>query len=51
MAKLLYGRDTVCLGEFGKTLSGHVCFEEQEFFPAAEQVVPHHLLKAALGAD
>lgn len=25
--------------------------EERELFLAAKQVVPHHLLKAALGAD
>lgn len=51
MAKSLCARDTACLGEFAKTLSDHVRFEEQELFPTAEQVVPHHLLKAALGAD
>lgn len=51
MAKLLCGRDTVCMGDFGKTLSDHVRFEEQELFPIIEQVVPNDLLKAALGAD
>lgn len=50
MAKALCNRDTVCLGEFGKTLSDHVRFEEQELFPTAEQVVPNELLRAALGA-
>ena len=50
MVKSLRDRDTACLGEFAKALSGHVRFEEQELFPAAEQVVPHHLLEAALGA-
>lgn len=51
MANALCSRDTACLGEFGKTLSDHVRFEEQELFPTAEQVVPTELLKAALGAD
>lgn len=51
MANALCGRDTACLGEFGKTLSDHVRFEEQELFPITEQVVPNDLLKAALGAD
>ncbi|BAN34300.1 hypothetical protein SCD_n00451 [Sulfuricella denitrificans skB26] len=51
MAKALCGRDTLCLGEFGKTLSDHVRFEEQELFPTTEQVVPNELLMAALGAD
>lgn len=51
MAKALCARDTLCLEEFGKTLSDHVRFEEQELFPTAEQVVPSELLKAALGAD
>lgn len=51
MANALCSRDTACLGEFGKTLSDHVRFEEQELFPIAEQVVPTELLNAALGAD
>lgn len=51
MAKLLCGQDAACLGEFGKTLSDHVRFEEQDLFPIAEQVVPNDLLKAALSAD
>lgn len=50
MAGLLRGRDTVCLGDFGKTLSEHIRFEEQELFPSAERAVPNDLLKAALGA-
>lgn len=51
MAKSLCAHDMACLGEFGKALSDHVRFEEQELFPITEQVVPNDLLKAALGAD
>lgn len=51
MAKLLCNRDAACLGEFGKSLSDHVRFEEQELFQTAEQVVPNELLKAALSAN
>ncbi|HUX62424.1 hemerythrin domain-containing protein [Sulfuricella sp.] len=51
MANALCSRDPACLGEFGKTLSDHVRFEEQGLFPIAEQVVPTELLNAALGAD
>lgn len=48
MVKMSRERNTTCLGEFAKTLSDHVRFEEQELFPTAERVVPHHLLEAAL---
>lgn len=50
MVESLRERDTAYLGEFAKALSDHVRFEEQELFPAAERVVPHHLLEAALGS-
>lgn len=51
MANLLRNLDTTCLGEFGKALSSHVRFEEQELFPATELAVPNELLKAALSAS
>lgn len=48
MAESLRGHDHAWLAAFGKALSDHVRFEEQELFPTAEQVVPHNLLEAAL---
>ena len=51
LARSLCARDTACLAEFAQALSGHVRFEEQELFPAAEQAVPEQQLMAALGAD
>lgn len=38
------------LAEFGKALSDHVRFEENELFPGAEQAVPAEQLVIALGA-
>ena len=48
LARQLSERDTSCLKEFGEALSGHVRFEEQKLFPAAEQAIPIDLLVTAL---
>ncbi|MBZ0106062.1 MAG: hemerythrin domain-containing protein [Sulfuricella denitrificans] len=48
MVESLRKRDTSVLGDFGKLLSDHVRFEEQELFSIAENRVPDALLVAAL---
>ena len=50
LAKSLGEQDTASLAEFARQLSGHVRFEEQTLFPAAELAVPEHRLIAALAA-
>ena len=46
LAESLRQHDAAVLEAFGRSLSDHVRFEEQELFPAAERVVPSGLLAA-----
>lgn len=48
LVESLRHHDAAVLESFGQALSDHVRFEDQELFPAAEQVIPHPLLVAAL---